>query len=325
MTDLDLGGAVTRAADEVGIPLRELVINVEQALALAYKRQFAPRGFVQARLDLESGRLHVTSTTTDEDGSQHSIEEPVDEFMRTAAATARRAVLGQLRNRQRMAAAEEWADRQGELSTALVDRVDPRGTVHVDLGRIEGLMSPEDQLPGEHLEPGRLTTFVILEPLRLARPAALRVSRSHKLFVQRMLESEVPEAAAGVVRVRAIAREAGVRTKVAVESMDAAVDPVGACVGPKGVRHHALLADLPNEHVDIVPFSEESEAFVAAALGPARVLGVHIDPATRTARVTVPKDQLSLAIGKDGQNARLAAKLTGWRIDIHAEPEPEAG
>src|SRR5581483_11370260 len=145
----------------------------------------------------------------------------------------------------------EWAKRYGELANGVVDRIDSGGVAHIDLGRIEGLMAPEDQVPGERLVPGRPTACVILEPLRGYRPPAVRLSRAHRLFVQRMLEAEVPEVAAGVVEVKAIAREAGLRTKVAVATTEPTVDPVGACVGPRGVRHRALLADLPNEHVDI--------------------------------------------------------------------------
>ncbi len=323
---VDLGDALRRIHEEVGIPLPDLLAAVEHALALAYKRQFETEGFVQARIDPESGRLEVTATRTAEDGSQTVEHLPVADFMRSAAQTARRAVLRQLEGIERAQAQEEWSKRYGELTTATVDRLDSAGTVHVDLGRVEGLMTAEDQLPGESQVPGRPIAFVILEPLRTSRPPALRVSRAHRLFVQRQLEAEVPEVQAGVVRIRAIAREPGRRTKIAVSSDDATVDAVGACVGPKGVRHHALLENLPGEHVDIVPWSDEPERFVAAALGPAPVDRVEVDAATRTARVEVPADQLSLAIGRDGQNARLAAKLTGWRIDIHpTEQAPSEG
>jgi N utilization substance protein A len=157
-----------------------------------------------------------------------------------------------------------------------------------------------------------------MEAQRNARQAQVRVSRASRIFVHRLLEAEVPEIKAGTVQIRAIAREPGLRTKVAVSSTQAGLDPVGACVGPKGVRHRAILSELASEHVDIVPWSDDGEAFVAAALGPAKPDAVSIDRMTRTATVLVPKAQLSLAIGRDGQNARLAAKLTGFRIDIKA-------
>jgi N utilization substance protein A len=320
---VDLGEALRRIHEEVGIPLPDLVATVEQALALAYKRQFETDGFVQARLDVETGELAMTATRTAEDGNQTVEQLPVADFQRSAPHTARRAVLRRLQGMERDQAQAEYSKRYGELATASVDRVDSSGVVHVDLGHIEGLMPPEDQIPGEQYTPGRPVAFVILEPIRASRPPSLRVSRAHRLLVQRLLEAEVPEVQAGVVKIRAIAREAGLRTKIAVSSDDPTVDAVGACVGPKGVRHHALLENLPNEHVDIVPWSEEPERFVAAALGPAPVERVQCDPETRTARVEVPLDHLSLAIGRDGQNARLAAKLTGWRIDIHPSPQDQ--
>ena len=187
-------------------------------------------------------------------------------------------------------------------------------------------MPTEEQIPGEQLHPGRPVLVVILEPQRNQRQAQVRVSRAARSFVHRLLEAEVPEIKAGTVEVRALAREPGLRTKIGVHSIEPGLDPVGACVGPKGVRHRAILSELASEHVDIVPWSEDSEAFVAAALGPAKVESVSIDRSTRTATVMVPRTQLSLAIGRDGQNARLAAKLTGFRIDIKpsdAEPLPE--
>jgi transcription termination/antitermination protein NusA len=316
---VDLRDALRQLNEQVGVPMDELVRGVENALAIAYKRQFQPDGFVQARLDRDTGELSLTATRTSEDGTQAVEQLPIADFRRLVAPVARRAVLGQLRGRERLEAAEQWSHRYGQLTNAPVDRIDAQGAVRVDLGHVEGVMGPEDQVPGEELRAGQSITFVTLEP-KPGKFPAVRISRAHRLFVQRMLEAEVPEVAAGVVEVKAIAREAGLRTKVAVTSHDPGVDAVGACVGPKGVRHRSLLEDLPGEHLDIVPWSEEAERFVAAALGPATVVAVTIDPDTRTATVLVPKEQLSLAIGRDGQNARLAAKLTGWRIDIHPAP-----
>ena len=198
------------------------------------------------------------------------------------------------------------------------------GTVYVDLGRAEGVMPPEEQIPGEQLHPGRPVLVVIMEAQRNARQAQVRVSRASRMFVHRLLEAEVPEIKAGTVQVRAIAREPGLRTKIGVSSSQAGLDPVGACVGPKGVRHRAILSELGSEHIDIVPWSDDAEEFVASSLGPAKPEAVTIDRMTRTATVLVPRAQLSLAIGRDGQNARLAAKLTGFRIDIKASDADEA-
>ena len=219
------------------------------------------------------------------------------------------------------------AEHRGELASGVVDRIEG-GVVYVDLGKAEGVMPPEEQIPGEQLHPGRPVLVVILDPQHNRRQAQVRVSRGSRSFVHRLLEAEVPEIKAGTVQVRAIAREPGLRTKIAVSSSEPGLDPVGACVGPKGVRHRALLSELANEHVDIVPWSEDPEQFVAASLGPARSDRVTIDRVTRTATVLVPRAQLSLAIGRDGQNARLAAKLTGFRIDIkpsEGDGEPPPG
>src|SRR6266849_6185731 len=209
------------------------------------------------------------------------------------------------------------AEHRGELATGIVDRSEA-GTVYVDLGRAEGVMPPEEQIPGEHLHPGRPVLVLILDAQHNPRQAQVRISRASRMFVHRLLEAEVPEIKAGTVQVRAIAREPGLRTKIAVSASERGIDPVGACVGPKGVRHRAILSELASEHVDIVPWYDDPEAFVAAALGPAKAESVTIDRGTRTATVLVPRSQLSLAIGRDGQNARLAAKLTGFRIDIKA-------
>jgi N utilization substance protein A len=232
-----------------------------------------------------------------------------------AAQTAKHAVLRHIHDLERDKVLRDVAEHRGELATGVVDRIEA-GIVYVDLGRAEGVMPPEEQIPGEALHPGRPVLVVILDTQHNRKQAQVRVSRASRSFVHRLLEAEVPEIKAGTVQVRAIAREPGLRTKIAVWASEPGLDPVGACVGPKGVRHRAILSELANEHIDIVPWSEDAEAFVAAALGPAKVEKVTIDRVTRTATVLVPRGQLSLAIGRDGQNARLAAKLTGYRIDI---------
>ncbi len=242
---------------------------------------------VTVKLDTASGGLDVTSRVRDASGNETVVVLPAEEFKRMAAQTAKHAVLRHIHDLERDKVLREVSEHRGELATGVVDRIEA-GTVYVDLGRAEGVMPTEEQI---------------------------------------LLEAEVPEIKAGTVEVRALAREPGLRTKIAVYSIEPGLDPVGACVGPKGVRHRAILSELASEHVDIVPWSEDSEAFVAAALGPAKVESVSIDRSTRTATVMVPRTQLSLAIGRDGQNARLAAKLTGFRIDIKpsdSEPLPDA-
>jgi N utilization substance protein A len=314
--------ALERLSTEVGVPLEDLQRTVEAALAAAYTRAFAPPGEVVAHLVPVTGELQVSLIHVAPDGSTSETDLPVDQFKRLAAQTARTAVMRHLRDLERERALTEVARHRDELRSGIVDRIE-RGAVFIDLGKVEGWMPPEEQIPGEELRPGRPVTVVVQDPQNRPRQAQVRVSRASRTFVLRLLEAEVPEIEAGSVQVRAIVREPGLRTKIAVASMEPGIDPVGACVGPRGVRHRSLLAELGQEHVDIVPWDADPERFVAAALGPARVTAVDIDHDHRTAHVTVPRDQLSLAIGRDGQNARLAAKLTGWRVDIKGDSQSE--
>jgi N utilization substance protein A len=310
-----LAEALSALCAEVGIPFDEMLHTVESALAAAYTRAFNAPGEVTVKLDTKTGALHVRSRVVRPDGIVVEEELPSEDFKRLAAQTAKHAVLRHIHDLERDKVLRDVAEHRGELATGVVDRLEG-GVVYVDLGRAEGVMPPEEQIPGEQLHPGRPVLVVMLDTQHNRKQAQVRVSRASRSFVHRLLEAEVPEIKAGTVQVRAIAREPGLRTKIAVSSSEPGLDPVGACVGPKGVRHRAILSELANEHVDIVPWSEDPEAFVAAALGPARADRVTIDRVTRTATVLVPRGQLSLAIGRDGQNARLAAKLTGFRIDI---------
>ncbi len=301
---------------ELGIPLDELLRSVEQALADAYRRAFDPPGYVTVKIDPSTAEMAVTSRTYDAQGQEVLTPLPTDDFARMAAQTAKSAVLRHIRNLEREKSVLEAGEHRGELATGVIDRVE-NGTVYLDMGgRAEGVMPPEEQIPGEEIRPGKPMMVVILDTKRTARQPQVQVSRASRLFVRRLLEAEVPEIKNGAVTIKAIAREPGLRSKVAVYAEDPAIDAVGACVGPKGVRHRSLLAELGREHVDFVPWSEDPAAFAAAAVGPASVVDVVLDRATNTALLNVPPGQLSLAIGKDGQNARLAAKLTGWRIDI---------
>ena len=318
-----LAEALSALCAEVGIPFEEMLHTVESALGAAYVRAFNPAGEVTVTLDTATGALDVRSRVVRPDGTVVVEELPSEDFKRMAAQTAKHAVLRHIHDLERDKVLRDVAEHRGELATGVVDRVEG-GIVFVDLGRAEGVMPPEEQIPGELLHPGRNVLVVILDTQHNRRQAQVRVSRAARAFVHRLMEAEVPEIKAGTVQIRAIAREPGLRTKIAVSSSEPGLDPVGACVGPKGVRHRAILSELSNEHVDIVPWSEDPEAFVAAALGPARADRVTIDRVTRTATVLVPRSQLSLAIGRDGQNARLAAKLTGYRIDIKpSEPAEE--
>src|SRR5438045_6515891 len=292
-----------------------MVHTVEGALAAAYVRAFSPADYVMGKLDTKTWSLHVRSRLTNPDGTVVEEELPSEDFQRMAAPTAKDAVLRHIHDLEREKVLRDVAEHRGELATGVIDRTEG-GTIYVDLGRAEGVMPPEEQTPGELRHPGRPVLVVILDTQHNRKQAQVRVSRAARSFVHRLLEAEVPEIKAGTVEVRALAREPGLRTKIGVHSIEPGLDPVGACVGPKGVRHRAILSQLASGPVAIVPWSADSEAFVAAALGPAKVESVSIDRSTRTATVMVPRTQLSLAIGRDGQNARLAAKLTGFRIDI---------
>ncbi|GAC1658400.1 MAG: transcription termination factor NusA [Candidatus Dormibacteraceae bacterium] len=320
----DFLGALEELNRELGIPLDDLVESVEQALAEAYRRAFNPPGYVTVRIDPATAALTVRSRRQDEIGNEVWEELPTADFARLAAQTAKQAVLRHIRNLERDKALAEASEHRGELANGVIDRVEA-GTVYLDLGsRAEGVMPPEEQIPGEEMRPGKPLTVVMLEARRSARTPQMLVSRASRLFVRRLLEAEVPEIKKGSVSIKAIAREPGLRSKVAVFAEEPGIDAVGACVGPRGIRHRSLLAELGREHIDFVPWSEDAEAFTAAAVGPAEVVEVRLDRTTNTAVLTVPPGQLSLAIGKDGQNARLAAKLTGWRIDIKAAPIADA-
>ncbi|MBJ7603587.1 MAG: transcription termination factor NusA [Candidatus Dormibacteraeota bacterium] len=313
----NLLNALEQLSGDVGVPLNELQRTVEGALAMAYQRAFTPEGAVIVRLNPETAELSVSERFVDAAGEVVERELPVADFKRLAAQTARTAVLRKLRDLERDRALSDMSRNRGRLASGFVDRL-TGGNVFVDLGKVEGFLPPEEQIPGEQLSVGRPLTVLVLDSLPSPKHAQVLVSRASRMFVARLLEAEVPEIAVGVVEIKSIARDAGLRTKVAVASGEAGIDPVGACVGPKAVRHRSLLQELGGEHVDIVTWHAEPERFVASALRPAAVLEVQLDPDGRTAHVRVAKGELSLAIGKDGQNARLAARLTGWRIDIQA-------
>ncbi|HXI45592.1 MAG TPA: transcription termination factor NusA, partial [Candidatus Acidoferrales bacterium] len=242
-----------------------------------------------------------------------------DTFGRIGAQTAKQVVLQRLREAERDVVFDQFASREGELINGSVNRVEPRAII-LDLGKgVEAVLATTEQSPLEHYRIGQNVKAYVLEVRRTPRGPTLFVSRSHKGFLKRLFELEVPEIHNGTVEIRAIAREAGSRSKVAVSSRQDGLDPVGATVGQRGARVQAVVAELAGEKIDVIPWSEDPGTFVANALSPAQVLGVDIDQEHRIANVTVPERMLSLAIGREGQNARLAARLTGWRIDIRSD------
>ncbi len=254
------------------------------------------------------------------DELEMSLEEHED-FGRIAAQTAKQVILQKIREAERESIKKEFQGKEGEIISGVVQRIE-RGNVFVDLGRATGVMFFNETIPGEYYRVGNRLRFYILAIQEEARLPGIVLSRAHPKFVFKLFEMEVPEIAEGAVEIKVIAREPGSRTKIAVASKIEGVDPIGACIGQRGTRVMAITGELGNEKIDIIEWSENSEKFVAASLSPAKVKAVQILE-RREAKVFVPDDQLSLAIGKNGQNVRLAAKLTGWKIDVRSLAHPD--
>src|SRR5690242_17550988 len=244
-----------------------------------------------------------------------------DDFGRIAAQTAKQVILQRIREAEREMMYEEYVDRQGEVVTGIVQQAGDRNNVLVDLGKVEALLPRSEQVDGERYEQGSRIKAVITEVRSGTKGPQVILSRRDPELIKTLFELEVPEIADGLVEIRGVAREPGYRSKIAVESHTQGVDPVGACVGPRGSRVRMVVSELRGEKIDIIPWNTEPARFVAKALSPARVREVYIDDDTREATVVVPDDQLALAIGKDGLNARLAARLTGWKVDIQSDTE----
>jgi N utilization substance protein A len=299
-------------------PLSEADITgaVEEGLAATYRRLVEDDPLVRARVNLETGSFVVYRAG--DDGAEEALEVTVPDFPRQAAAAARSAVAERLADIEQRRILGEGASQRGVLRDAIVER--RLGSIwYVDAGGVPGMLPPEEQIPAERLQVGAHIKVVIVEGRRRGPDALVVVSRSHPQLVQRLMEQEIPELTSGQVVVRAIARDPGRRTKVAVDAPDGDVDPQGACIGRNGVRQRAVTSELGDEQVQIVAWSADPATFVSNSLIPAVAKGVELDPETRTAHIGVAADQLSLAIGRGGENARLAAKLTGWRIDIRAD------
>jgi N utilization substance protein A len=314
----ELMPALEQLQQEKGFSKEVLLEVVEKALAEAYKQRLDLTGEVEVHIDPATGNLDAM---VQRDGDYVAI--PPEEFQAVAATTARKVIFSRLRDAEREQVLSDALLHQGELASGVVDRTEG-DMVFVKTDRIEALLPPEEQIPNEQYRPGQRLKVLRVEPRQGRRGPTQIVSRTHHSLVKRLLEFEVPEITAGTVVVKALAREAGLRTKLAVESTEAGLDPVGACVGPRGLRVQAVRDELNGERIDVVPWSDDPGALVANALGPARVTSVSVDVDSRTATVLVPASQLSLAIGKDGQNARLAARLTRWRIDIKPDGLAEA-
>lgn len=313
--------ALKQIEREKKINMETMLAILQAALASAYKRAFHIEEPVKVEINPQTHDLKVF-LVEEKDGEEvlHEQEVTPETFGRIAAQTAKQVILQQIRDVEREKMFAEYVDREGDIVTGIVQQSDQRFTL-LNLGRVEALLPQTEMVPTERYDHGMRLKAYIIEVRKTAKEPQIVVSRSHPGLLKRLFELEVPEIYEGFVEIKSVAREPGYRSKIAVASKDPAVDPVGACVGPKGSRVRMIVSELRGEKIDIVQYSEDPAVYVANALSPAKVKEVKVNEEEGTATVLVPDDQLSLAIGKEGQNARLAAKLTGWRIDIKSETQ----
>ena len=330
---------------EKGISVEILLDAIEAALLSAYKRNFGSLQNARVIIDRDTGEFKVFS--------QHSVVEEVTDsrqeisledaksidpryqlgdvvenevtpknFGRIAAQTAKQVVVQRIREAERNIIYEEFANREEDIVNGVIQRVEQKN-VFIELGKTEAILAPSEQMPGEEYRHGSRIKAYIVEVKKTNKAPQIIVSRTHPCLLKRLFELEVPELQEGVVELKAVAREAGHRSKIAVYSRDENVDPVGSCVGPRGMRVQNIVDELNGEKIDIIKWDSDPSKYVAASLSPAKVVAVEVWEEEKVARVIVPDYQLSLAIGKEGQNARLAAKLTNWKIDIKSESQME--
>lgn len=339
----ELFSAIELLEKEKGISKEVLFEALEVALISAYKRNFQSAPSVKVNLDRDTGEITVFSqlkVVEDVEDDQQEVslyeakvydprcqigdivemEVTPKEFGRIAAQTAKQVVIQRIREAERELIYESFVDRTEEIITGLVRRFEQRNVI-IDLGRTEAVLPLDEQIPHERYRQGERVKTFIVEVKKTTKGPQIIVSRTHTGFLKRLFEMEVPEIYEGIIEIKAAAREAGHRSKLAVISNNKDIDPVGACVGPKGSRVQAISNELKGEKIDIVKWSGETEEYISNALSPAKVSSVNLDSENKAATVVVPDSQLSLAIGKEGQNARLAAKITGWKIDISSETQ----
>lgn len=335
--------ALRQIEKEKEIPMATLVETIESAIASAYKKAYGEAAEIRLRPDpnrrglrlicekevvdvvenphreislADAQRRNPTATL----GSIVEIDVSADGFGRIAAQTAKQVVVQRIREAERERVYEDFSGRQYEVVTGIVQRREGRN-VFIALGKVEALLPPSEQVPSEPYRFNDRLKVYVLEVKRTTKGPQVIVSRTHPSLIRRLFELEVPEIADGVVTIESVAREPGARSKIAVASSDEKVDPVGACVGHRGTRVQAVVNELYGEKIDIVRWSKNVPEYITAALQPAKVMSVEVNEETKSAFVVVPDNQLSLAIGKEGQNVRLAARLTGWRIDIRSETQ----
>ena len=338
--------ALEQLEREKGIDKEVLIQAIESALISAYRKNFGPTLNVRIYIDRSTGDVRVfalkkVKSNPDQElldislGEARKINNNLNEddvveveitpkkFGRIAAQTAKQVVVQKIREAERGIIFEEFYNKENDIVTGIIQRVERRNII-IDLGKTEAFMPPQEQVPGEEYRFNeRMKTYVV-EVKRTPKGPQIMVSRTHPGLVKRLFELEVPEIHNGTVEIKSISREPGSRTKIAVFSRDENVDPVGACVGQKGTRVQAIVDELRGEKIDIIKWSSNPEEYISSSLNPAKVLRVDVDEEAKAARVIVPDYQLSLAIGKEGQNARLAARLTGWKIDIKSESQLRA-
>ena len=340
---VDFLNALDEIEKERGIGKEVLMEAIEDALTAAYKRNYGATQNVRVSIDRNVGEIKVynlrsiveeitnpeTEITLDEAksikpsyrlGDVYEREVSTSNFGRIAAQTAKQVIVQRIREAERGVIFEEFIEKQDEIIVGVVSRVE-RNNVYLGIGRSEGYLPPSEQARGERYAPNDRLRVYIVEVRKTARGPQIIVSRSHPGLIKRLFENEVPEVKSGIVEIKGITREAGYRTKMAVYSHDEDVDPVGACVGQRGMRVERVVAELGNERIDIVPWSDDPAEYIANALSPAKVSMVRLNERDKIARIVVSDNQLSLAIGREGQNARLAAKLTGWKIDIKSQSQ----
>ena len=338
--------AFEQLGKEKGISPEILFDAVEAALISAYKRNFSSAQNVRVSMDRATGEIHVYARkTVVEEVTDPRLEMSLEEarkidpryevndvveievtpknFGRIAAQTAKQVVVQRIREAERGIIYEEFSNRESDILTGIVQRIEGKN-VYIDLGRAEAILAPSEQIPGEVYHHGDRIKVYIVEVKKTTKGPQILVSRTHPGLLKRLFELEVPEIHDGIVEIKSVAREPGSRSKIAVYSRDEDVDPVGACVGHKGMRVQTIVNELKGEKIDIVKWSPDPAKYIANALSPAKVISVEINEAEKISKVIVPDYQLSLAIGKEGQNARLAAKLTGWKIDIKSESQVQA-
>lgn len=336
--------AIEELEKERGISKEYLLSSLETALVTAYKRNFDSAENVKVNMDENTGdiKVYAVKTVVEEvldDQLEISLEEAKKEnknakigdeveieiiprnFGRIAAQTAKQVIVQKIREVERNMVYTEYNDRKGEIVSGIIQKADG-GTIVLDLGKLEGIMPVKDQIPTEtyHVN-DKIKAYVVSVERGLKGTPQVLVSRSHPDFVRKLFEFEIPEIYEGLIEIKSVSRDAGSRSKVAVYSPDPNIDPVGSCVGAKGVRIQNVINELHGEKIDVIEWDEDPSIFIASALLPAQILAVDIKEDERFAEVIVPDDQLSLAIGKAGQNARLAAKLTNWKIDIKSESQ----